>query len=64
MTKKKPRIRFAGFDGEWEQRKLGELALFNPKEELPQEFEYVDLESVIGTEMFSHSTENKATAPS
>ncbi len=64
MTKKKPRIRFAGFDGEWEQRKLGELALFNPKEELPQEFEYVDLESVIGTEMLSHRTENKATAPS
>lgn len=22
MTKKKPRIRFAGFDGEWERRKL------------------------------------------
>ena len=48
----------------WEQRKLGELALFNPKEELPQEFEYVDLESVVGTEMLSHRTETKATAPS
>ncbi len=66
MSKKcvKPHIRFAGFDEEWEWRKLRELALFNPKEELPQEFEYVDLESVIGTEMLSHRTENKATAPS
>ena len=25
MTKKKPRIRFAGFDDDWEQRKLGDV---------------------------------------
>ena len=43
---------------------MGELAVFNPKEELPDEFEYVDLESVVGTEMLFHRTENKATAPS
>ena len=48
----------------WEQRKLGELALFNPKDELPQTFEYVDLESVVGTEMLSHRTEAKSSAPS
>jgi type I restriction enzyme S subunit len=48
----------------WEQRKLKDLALFNPKEELPSTFEYVDLESVVGTEMLSHRTESKATAPS
>ena len=44
MTEKavKPEIRFAGFNDAWEQRKLGELALFNPKEELPKTFEYVD----------------------
>lgn len=48
----------------WEQRKLGELALFNPKDELPQTFEYVDLESVVGTEMLSHRTEIKSSAPS
>ena len=59
-----PEIRFAGFTDAWEQRKLGELVLFNPKEELPQEFEYVDLESVVGTEMLSHRTETKAIAPS
>ena len=48
----------------WEQRKLGELALFNPKDALPQTFEYVDLESVVGTEMLSHRTEVKSSAPS
>ena len=59
-----PSIRFRGFDDAWEQRKLGELALFNPKDELPQTFEYVDLESVVGTEMLSHRTEVKSSAPS
>lgn len=61
---KAPQIRFKGYTDDWEQRKLGELAVFNPKEELPDEFEYVDLESVVGTEMLFHRTENKATAPS
>ena len=66
MTKKSdaPAIRFKGFSDAWEQRKLGELALFNPKDELPQTFEYVDLESVVGTEMLSHRTEAKLSAPS
>lgn len=54
---KKPDIRFKNYSDDWEQRKLGELALFNPKDELPQTFEYVDLESVVGTEMLSHRTE-------
>ncbi|MSA35637.1 restriction endonuclease subunit S [Lactobacillus ruminis] len=43
---------------------MGELAFFNPKEKLPDVFEYVDLESVVGIEMLSHRTEEKATAPS
>lgn len=59
-----PEIRFAGFTNAWEQHKLGELAEFNPKAELPGEFEYVDLESVVGTEMISHRTESRQTAPS
>ena len=61
---KKPEIRFAGFTDDWEQRKLNEVAEFNPKSELPDEFEYVDLESVVGTEMISHRTESKDSAPS
>ena len=59
-----PEIRFKRFTAPWKQRKLGELALFNPKDELPQTFEYVDLESVVGTEMLSHRTEAKLSAPS
>lgn len=59
-----PEIRFPGFTDPWEQRKLGDLAIFNPKTELPDVFEYVDLESVVGTEMLTHRTESKRTAPS
>ena len=43
---------------------MNEVAEFNPKSELPDEFEYVDLESVVGTEMISHRTETKDSAPS
>ena len=43
---------------------MNEVAEFNPKSELPDEFEYVDLESVVGTEMISHRTETKESAPS
>lgn len=62
--KRVPKLRFPEFTDDWEQRKLGELALFNPKDELPQTFEYVDLESVVGTVMLSHRTEEKSSAPS
>ena len=60
---KNPEIRFAGFTDNWEQRKLGECAIFNPKSELPDIFEYVDLESVVGTNILCHRTENKSSAP-
>ena len=60
---KNPEIRFAGFTDDWEQRKLGECAIFNPKSELPDIFEYVDLESVVGTNILCHRTENKSSAP-
>ena len=43
---------------------MHEVADFNPKSELPDVFEYVDLESVVGTEMVSHRTEKKESAPS
>ena len=61
---KEPKLRFPEFTGTWEQRKLGECAEFNPKSELPDIFEYVDLESVVGTNILSHRTENKSSAPS
>ena len=62
--KKVPSIRFKGFADDWEQRKLYEIAEFNPKANLPETFQYVDLESVVGTEMISHRTETKESAPS
>lgn len=61
---KKTEIRFKGFTDEWERCKLGKIAEFNPKAELPEIFEYVDLESVVGTEMIAHREERKVTAPS
>ena len=59
-----PEIRFKGFTDPWEQRKLGELCEVNPTTVLPGSFEYVDLESVVGTDMVSHRREEKLTAPS
>ena len=47
-----------------EDRKLSEVALINPSSTVPSEFEYVDLESVSGTEMIRHRLEHKETAPS
>ena len=61
---KVPELRFAGFADDWEERKLKDIAQFNPKTVLPDEFEYVDLESVVGTEMISHRTVSKEQAPS
>ena len=59
-----PRLRFKGFTDDWEHWKLGNLAEVNPKSMVPEEFEYVDLESVVGTEIISHRTESKESAPS
>lgn len=61
---KVPEIRFPEFTDNWEQCKLGKCAEFNPKSELPDIFEYVDLESVVGTDILSHRTESKSSAPS
>ena len=60
----KPELRFAGFTVAWEQRKLEQIATINPEDELPNYFEYVDLESVVGTEMISRRSEHKETSPS
>lgn len=59
-----PEIRLAGFDGEWETKRLIEVADINPKGVVPEKFNYVDLESVTGTRLISYRTENKESAPS
>lgn len=59
-----PEVRFPGFNENWEKQKLESVAEFNPKSVLPEQFEYVDLESVVGINLISHRTEQKETAPS
>lgn len=59
-----PKVRFRGFCEPWGEKKLKAVGTFNPKETLPDVFEYVDLESVVGTEMVGHRTESRNTAPS
>ena len=66
MMKKVPKRRFKGFlnAGDWEQRKLGEIVSINPRTELPNSFKYVDLESVIGTNLIGYKKTEKENAPS
>ena len=64
MDSFKPLVRFAGFEGEWEKVRLSDVAIINPQCSIPDSFEYVDLESVVGTVLYNHRRENKATAPS
>ena len=57
-------IRIKGFEGEWKEKQLKDVCEVNPTTSVPDRFEYVDLESVVGTTMVKHRTEEKATAPS
>lgn len=59
-----PELRFPGFTDPWEQRKLSEVVTINPKTELPDEFKYVDLESVVGTNLLGFQVIKKENAPS
>lgn len=59
-----PRLRFKGFTAAWETEGFESVGEFNPKAEIPQIFQYVDLESVVGTQLISYREEFKETAPS
>ncbi|MCR1864003.1 restriction endonuclease subunit S [Limosilactobacillus reuteri] len=48
----------------WEQRKLGKVACINPKTNIPDNFKYVDLESVVGTSLIKAKLTTKQLAPS
>lgn len=61
---KMPAIRFSGYTDAWEQCKLSEVVTINPKTELPDEFKYVDLESVVGTNLLGFQVIKKENAPS
>lgn len=59
-----PEIRIDGFGEPWAVQTLGDAALVNPAGAVPEIFEYVDLSAVSGTEMVSHRTESRSSAPS
>lgn len=59
-----PELRFRGFSGKWKSCCLTDIATINPPSELPETFNYVDLESVIGTEIVKYRRETKFSAPS
>ena len=58
-----PEIRIEGFEGEWEKLKLRDVVHTNPKSELPENFKYIDLESVVGTRINKIREERKESAP-
>ena len=59
-----PEIRLDGFEGEWKKLKLRDVVHTNPKSELPENFKYIDLESVVGTRIEKIREERKESAPS
>lgn len=59
-----PAIRFKGFKEEWQGKALNEVGELNPSSELPEKFNYVDLESVKGTSLLNIRQETKKSAPS
>jgi type I restriction enzyme S subunit len=60
-----PKLRFPQFKGEWEKKKLGEVAEINPSNKsLPERFVYIDLESVSNGELLKENEIVKNEAPS
>lgn len=64
MSKNIPAIRFEGFSDEWERKRIEEVCILNPKGILPEEFYYVDLGSVKGTNLLSKNKILRKDAPS
>lgn len=60
-----PKLRFPEFKDNWEKKKLGEVAVINPSnKKLPDEFIYIDLESVENGELLKENLILKSEAPS
>ena len=60
-----PKLRFPGFEGEWAERKLGDISIVNPTtKDIPNQFYYIDLESVTGGVLSKLIIVNKSEAPS
>lgn len=62
---KTPKLRFKEFSGEWEFNRLSKVCEINPKSrEIPDEFFYIDLESVVKGELIKENIVIKEEAPS
>jgi len=62
---KKPKLRFPKFHVGWETKALGKITLVNPSsEKLPDEFIYIDLESVTHGTLIQENYISKSNAPS
>ena len=59
-----PNFRFKKNTSNLIKTKLSKIATFNPKSSLPENFKYIDLESVLGTELVSYREETRESAPS
>ena len=60
-----PKLRFSGFEGEWEKSVLNKFASLNPKNlSLPESFIYIDLESVTDGHLIKENVISKNEAPS
>ena len=60
-----PKLRFKGFDDEWVIKRLDEISEINPKtRELPENFVYIDLDSVNNGILTKFNKINKIDAPS
>ena len=59
-----PAIRVGGFNKQWQSKSISSVASINPKSELPERFNYVDLESVVGTKLLGFKKCSKFNAPS
>ena len=59
-----PNFRFKKYTNNLVKAKLSKIATFNPKSSLPENFKYIDLESVLGTELVSCIEETRESAPS
>lgn len=58
-------MRFSGFDDEWVVKKLNDVSNINPKTgDLPENFIYIDLDSVNKGILTKYNQINKVDAPS
>ncbi|WP_111937901.1 restriction endonuclease subunit S [Clostridium paraputrificum] len=60
-----PKLRFKGFNDKWKECSLKELCVINPKTaQLPDKFNYIDLESIVSGTLIKNNLMELKNAPS